>query len=85
MTLQELITDMKAAGANDNTLHLALNCYELGRMEVVYAHTNETVQRAIAIEREACAKVAEDFLTSGRSPLGRSVGNAIRARGTACK
>ena len=32
-------------------------------------------------EREACAKAAEDFLTSGRSPLGRSVADAIRARG----
>ena len=34
-----------------------------------------------ADEREACANVAEDFLTSGRSPLGRSVAAAIRARG----
>jgi hypothetical protein len=34
-----------------------------------------------ADEREACAKAAEDFLTSGRSPLGRSVAAAIRARG----
>jgi Flp pilus assembly CpaE family ATPase len=33
MTLQELITDLKAAGANDNTLHLALNCYELGQRD----------------------------------------------------
>ena len=32
-------------------------------------------------EREACAKAAEDFLTTGRSPLGRSVAAAIRARG----
>lgn len=30
MTLAELMTDLKAAGANDNTLRLALNCYELG-------------------------------------------------------
>jgi len=34
-----------------------------------------------AAEREACAKTAADFLTSGRSPLGRSVAAAIRARG----
>lgn len=34
-----------------------------------------------AAEREACAKAAEEFLTQGRSPLGRSVGEAIRARG----
>ena len=31
-------------------------------------------------EREACAKVAEEFLTSGRSPLGQSVANAIQER-----
>lgn len=36
-----------------------------------------------AMEREACAKVAADFLTSGRSPLGRSVAAAIRAKGQA--
>ena len=42
---------------------------------------NRLVALARADEREACAKVAEDFLTSGRSPLGRSVATAIRARG----
>lgn len=91
MTLQELIIDLKAAGANDNTLHLALNCYELGRMEVVYAHTNETVQRAIAIEREACAKVADAETRLSRTSLSSILGDdavmhchvaaAIRARG----
>ena len=40
-------------------------------------------RRAVEAEREACAKAAEDFLTSGRSPLGRSVAAAIRARGQA--
>lgn len=30
MTLAELITDLKAAGANENTMQLAMNCYELG-------------------------------------------------------
>lgn len=30
MTLQELITDLKAAGANENTVRLAMNAYELG-------------------------------------------------------
>jgi hypothetical protein len=39
------------------------------------------MRQQIAAEREACAKAAEDFLTSGRSPLGRSVAAAIRARG----
>lgn len=33
-----------------------------------------------AAEREACAKAAEDHLTRSRSPLGRSVASAIRAR-----
>jgi hypothetical protein len=78
MTLQELITDLKAAGANDNTVKLAMNCYQIGRMEVVYAHTNETVQTAIAIEREACAKVCD-----GAHPntLPAMLGMQIRARG----
>jgi hypothetical protein len=35
-------------------------------------------EQAVAAERERCAKVAEDFLTKGRSPLGRSVAAAIR-------
>ena len=30
MTLDELITDLKAAGANENTIRLAMNCYNLG-------------------------------------------------------
>lgn len=34
-----------------------------------------------AAEREACADAAEQFLTRGRSPFGRSVAAAIRARG----
>jgi hypothetical protein len=38
------------------------------------------IEVEVAAEREACAKSAEDFLTSGRSPLGRSVADAIRAR-----
>jgi hypothetical protein len=40
-------------------------------------------EKMVAAEREACAKAAADFLTSGRSPLGRSVADAIRARGQA--
>lgn len=36
-----------------------------------------------AAEREACAKAAEDFFTRGRSPFGRSVASAIRARSNA--
>ena len=47
-----------------------------------YAATRRAIVRAAAeIEREACAKIAEDFLTQGRSPLGQSVASAVRARG----
>jgi len=38
-------------------------------------------EKMVVAEREACAKAADDFLTSGRSPLGRYVADAIRARG----
>lgn len=74
MTLQELITDLKAAGANDNTLHLALNCYELGQKD----------------EREACAKVVDGIearciAKDVDDPPLDHVAAAIRARGTACK
>lgn len=33
MNLEELLMDLRAAGANNNTLQLAMNCYELGRKE----------------------------------------------------
>ena len=39
---------------------------------------NEVEQATRAAERERCAKAAEDFLTKGRSPHGRSVAAAIR-------
>lgn len=38
----------------------------------------DTVVQLLAAERERCAKAAEEFLTRGRSPLGRSVAAAIR-------
>lgn len=86
MTLQELITDLKAAGANENTIRLALNCYELGKQDArattwTQTHWTEYEHAIAAAEREACAKHAADFLTRGRSPLGRAVAEAIRARG----
>jgi hypothetical protein len=40
MKLEELITDMKAAGCNDNTMQLARNFYLCGQKD----------------EREACAR-----------------------------
>lgn len=33
MTLEELLMDLRAAGANNNTIRLAINCYEAGRKE----------------------------------------------------
>jgi hypothetical protein len=48
MTLQELITDLKAAGANDNTLHLALNCYELGKADAQRKPLSEDAIQCLA-------------------------------------
>lgn len=82
MTLGELITDLKAAGANENTIRLAMNCYQLGREEVVYAGSNEFVQMAIETEREACAKVCETRLGPTATDFyGNVYAQAIRARG----
>lgn len=70
MTLQELITDLKAAGANDNTMQLAMNCYELGLKNATEVRPccgefnscqNLCMPRAAAAEREACAKVCDDL------------------------
>ena len=53
MTIDELVTDLKAAGANDNTIRLAMNCYELG----------ETTGWNSAIE--SCAfRLQHDFVKS---------------------
>lgn len=41
MTLQELITDLKAAGANENTMQLAMNCYELGLKNAMQAQPEQ--------------------------------------------
>lgn len=64
MTLQELITDLKAAGANENTIKLAMNCYELGQQDArntawTQTHWTEYEHSIAAAEREACAKVCE--------------------------
>lgn len=55
MTLDELITDLKAAGANENTLRLAMNCYQLAREELIYSSPDEWVLAAINEERKKCA------------------------------
>lgn len=67
-SLQELITDLKAAGANENTVRLAMNCYELGKAD----------------EREACALICEDtWVEPGDLQVERCTEAAekIRARG----
>lgn len=56
MTLQELITDLKAAGANENTIQLARNCYDLGRDEATEsANRSWTLmcKKMVEAEREA--------------------------------
>lgn len=80
MTLQELITDLKAAGANENTMQLAMNCYELGRVnerEQLLAVCSD----AVVAEREACAKVAEQHPAYDWAPAVCEITYAIRARG----
>ena len=49
-------------------------------LEALDAHIKHLVRTVTLEEREACAEHAEEFLTRGRSPLARAVGNAIRAR-----
>lgn len=81
MTLAELITDLKAAGANENTLRLAMNCYQLGREEVVYAGPNEFVQIAIDCERKACEQAVYAAYDETGSPDAYRCVEAVRARG----
>lgn len=44
MTLDDIIADLKAAGANENTVALATTCYTIGSVN----------------ERYACIKICED-------------------------
>lgn len=46
-------------------------------IEQASARTQDALD-LIAAERERCAKAAEEYLTRGRSPLGRAVADAIR-------
>lgn len=62
MTLQELITDLKAAGANANTIRLAMNCYELGKGDGVDAEwVARRTKAAVEAEREACATLCDQL------------------------
>lgn len=56
--------------------------FHLGRPHVVVVdQLGRLIELARAEEREACAVAAQEFLTKGRSPLGKAVSAAIRARG----
>lgn len=44
MTLHQLIEDLKTANVNENTIQMAINCYELG----------------VANERAACAALCDE-------------------------
>jgi hypothetical protein len=88
MTLDELITDLKAAGANENTIKLAMNCYEFGQSDArnmiwTQAHWTEYEHAIVAAEREACAKVCEEYETANdiTATWLNIVAEAIRARG----
>ena len=70
MNREDIIRMAREAGFNPQSLYME------SRLE-------RFADLVAAAEREACAKHAEDFLTKGRSPLGRAVGEAIRARGQA--
>ena len=50
--------------------------------EILHSDTlRKIVAAAVAAERERCAKVASEFLTKGRSPLGRAVYDEIMGKG----
>ncbi len=84
MTLDELITDLKAAGANENTIKLAMNCYELGRSdqrEISDEEELDNIWQAIKIEREACANVCDEADKDSQSQWPKRLATMIRARG----
>ncbi len=65
MTLEELITDLKAAGANANTMQLAMNCYELGLNKAIevgradfeaYKEGSEEAFRTVVDDKHALQK-----------------------------
>lgn len=82
MTREDIIKMAREAGLE---VHPRKEQVRVGFDALMGIDSTENVERFAAIvaaaEREACAKAAEEFLTQGRSPLGRSVGEAIRARG----
>lgn len=77
--LNNLITDLKAAGANENTLKLAMNCYQLGREEVIFSPHFAAAETARQLQRESDAKLCEDMGIEGYGTL--AIAAAIRAGG----
>lgn len=74
MKQEDIIRMARIAGVRDDGQRFEFSEYKyLERFAALVA----------SAEREASAKHAEDFLTKGRSPLGRAVGEAIRTRGQA--
>jgi hypothetical protein len=92
MNREEIIRMAREAGIRDCTCNGELGCLERFAALVAAAAYAKglddgaadferiMVPALIAVEREACAKTAEDFLTRGRSPFGYRVAEAIRAR-----
>ena len=66
----EQITYMLAEAIDQNREYKSWHCST--------QHLMALVERVVAEEREACAKVCDEFL-----PLGNKCANAIRARGQA--
>jgi len=93
MTLEKLIVDLKAAGANENTIILAMNCYELGQKEgeksAAMTHKlfcDLAISAAVRTERKACEKIADDAmgrLTDDAWCAARMIKQEIKARGEA--
>jgi hypothetical protein len=86
MNVEQLITDLKAAGANENTLRLAMNCYELGQKEgelsatkVHAMFTGMMVESSVRAVREALAQHFEAM--PSREMFGGTVAEEIREWG----
>lgn len=72
MTLDELITDLKAAGANENTMQLAMNCYELGlanaQRKALAQPEQEPDKYVMDIECTKCGAKQSGVLTVNTTP-----------------
>jgi hypothetical protein len=66
------------------TLHYHALNYRTASQDQAHAmwlELEDFVNRECDAERERCAKVASEFLTKGRSPLGRAVYDEIMGKG----